>query len=465
MLRGIIPRLLRSLTGYDSTSLSPDDSLFVDEWMNDYGRRIAHTQARASTVSYLLAAALSAFIVPPPYDLPVSIVLASLGLEGAAFLLIERSIKKEHEKFALHMHAFLTNALAMIGMSIFVHASLTNDNFNTGHLIIAGCMWAGMGWNLAIFTPIIGYANIYVLVSIFGISSIMVYLTGAPDFMALLYVISLIAITLSGFFVSQLARIRSHALTKRKTTELEKQNQILRLQAIETEMQITAELQANLSPPPAEVDDAQHRIRFFHVPYGKLGGDLLLVRDQPDGSQIIAVGDVTGKGIAAAMVVQVVQSLWADHLHSENFSPLSWLNLVNQTLLNIGDKPGTHTLTLGLLVLHPDNAEYYCAGHIPLYINYEGLTPPKIKPLFGIGMPLGIVDDIDISPVQVILPKLESYTLLLASDGILDWQTRKHPSRLINLIKEIDLNGNEAIKMHPVDDDKILVAISESKAA
>ncbi|MBM4254018.1 MAG: hypothetical protein FJ146_18785 [Deltaproteobacteria bacterium] len=465
MLKRFTQKLLRYLTGYDAMSLSPDDARFVDDWLLEYGRRVAYSTAGAGAVSYLLGAALGALIIPPPYDLILSIVLALLGLESAAWIVFESVITAKHWKFALYFHTFVTNALTTIGMSIFVHAAFTQDNFNTGHMIVAGCMWAGLGWNLATFTPIIGYSNIPVLLSIFGISALMVYSTHTEDFVALVYVLFLIFITLSGFFVAQLARIRSHALIQKKTTELEQQNQVLRLQAIETEMQVAAQLQANLASPPSEVDDAHHRIRFFHFPYSTLGGDLLLVRDLIDGSQIIAVGDVTGKGIAAAMVVQVVQSLWADQLQNDNFSPQDWLQLVNQTLLAIGEKPGTHTLTLGLIVLQQDQVLYYCAGHIPLYITDKGATPPKVRPIFGFGMPLGIVDSVDISPVKVPLPKLGDYTLLLGSDGILDWQTRKHPSRLLGLIENINEQGGAAIKSHPVDDDKILVAISESKAA
>ena len=465
MIRDTIQKLLRFLTGYDNLSLSTEDASYVEKWILDYGRRLAHTQAKASSVSYLIAAALGAFIIPTPYDFPLTMVLTALGLEGVAWLLIEQNLSRKIEVFALRMHAFLTNALAMIGMSIFLHASLTSDNFNFGHLIVAGCLWAGMGWNLAIFTPVIGYSNIYVLISLYVCSSTMVFLAGAEDFMALVYAISLVTITLCGYFISQLARIKDHALTQCKANELERKNQILRLKAIETEMQITSQLQANLAPPPPEVDDAHHRIRFYHVPYGKLGGDLLLTRDMADGSQIIAVGDVTGKGVPAAMVVQVVQSLWADHLHSDDFSPLAWIHLVNQTLLNMGSKPGTHTLTLGLLVLHHDHAVYYCAGHIPIYLTTKETIPPKIRPIFGYGMPIGIVDNPEISPVNIVLPRSEAYTVLLGSDGILDWQTRKNPTRLYTLIRDIEQIGDEAIKMHPVDDDKILVAISESKAA
>ena len=465
MLRNILNKALNFFTGHDTSSLQPEDASFVSQWLTDYGRRIAHNQARASTVSYLLAAACTPFIVPPPFDTAIGIVLMALGLESVGWLILEPNLNKKTELTALRIHAFLANALAFLGMSIFMYGALTRDNYTAAQLIIAGMLWGGLGWNFAIFTPIVGYANIYFLFGLYGSTLAVTYYIGADNFDALAYVVMLLVVTLAGFFIAQFSGIREHALLKRKTTELESQNQILKLQAIETEMQLAAQLQANLAPPPAEVDDAQHRVRFFHVPYGILGGDLLLARDLSDGSQVIAVGDVTGKGVAAAMVVQVVQSLWADQLHLADFSPIAWLNMVNQTLLTIGSKPGTHTLTLGLLVIHANHADYYCAGHLPVYLCSGNVPHPKFKPIFGSGMPLGIIDHVEISPVTMPLPKGENYTLLLASDGILDWETRKHQSRLNTLMEDIDRRGIEALREHPVDDDKILVAISDSNAA
>ena len=465
MSKNILHKSLKFFTGYDTSSLQPEDASFVSQWLTDYGRRIVHNQARASTVSYLLAAACAPFIVPPPFDTALTLVLVVIGLESVGWLILEPSLSKKNELMSLRIHAFLANALAFLGMSIFMYGALTHDNYTTAHLIIAGMLWGGLGWNFAIFTPVVGYSNIYFLFGLYGSTLAVTYYIGAEDFDAVAYVVMLLVVTLAGFFIAQFSGIREHALLKRQTMELESQNQILKLRAIETEMQLAAQLQANLAPPPAEVDDAQHRVRFFHVQYGILGGDLLLARDLRDGSQVIAVGDVTGKGVPAAMVVQVLHSLWADQLHIHDFSPIEWLNMVNKTLLTIGSKPGTHTLTLGLLVIHANHADYYCAGHLPVYLRSGNSPQPKFKPIFGIGMPLGIVDHMEISPVTIQLPKADNYTLLLGSDGILDWETRKHQSRLNKLIDSIDQRGIEALREHPVDDDKILVAISDSNAA
>ena len=96
------------------------------------------------------------------------------------------------------------------------------------------------------------------------------------------------------------------------------------------------------------------------------------------GRWAIAVADVTGKGVPAAMVVQSLQCLWAQTFSEQSFDPKAWINVVNRTLFTLGSKQ-PHTLTLGLMMLDEGKLAYYCAGHLPLYLVRDISNPESVE--------------------------------------------------------------------------------------
>ena len=54
-----------------------------------------------------------------------------------------------------------------------------------------------------------------------------------------------------------------------------------------------------------------------------------------NGDLVLAVADVSGKGIAASIVAQAIHTLWVQALVQENFDPEKWLHDVNNTLINL----------------------------------------------------------------------------------------------------------------------------------
>ncbi|MBM4251725.1 MAG: serine/threonine-protein phosphatase [Deltaproteobacteria bacterium] len=202
-----------------------------------------------------------------------------------------------------------------------------------------------------------------------------------------------------------------------------------------------------------------HEIDFFHVPYGILGGDWLAERELPDGRQVVVVADVTGKGIPAAMVVQCVQSLWAASLAEPQFDADKWLQSLNQALCTLGRTQGTHSVSMGVMVLAGSHCTYFSAGHVPMYFARDIHDHRSIVPINARGSVLGLDPLVTFQPEIIALPVGEPYILMLGTDGILDWQTRRSGRAVQRIIRGALDEGMSAIAKHPVSDDKIMIII------
>ncbi len=145
-------------------------------------------------------------------------------------------------------------------------------------------------------------------------------------------------------------------------------------------------------------------------PAREVGGDFFQIIPHPsDGSVLIVVGDVTGHGLQAGMLVAlIVGAIRAEAAHSND--PLSALNALNQRLCGRGQ---AHATGLALRIAADGSATLANAGHLPPYLNGEEL------PMEG-ALPLGMVESAEFSVMQF---QLESGdTLMLMSDGVVEAQ-------------------------------------------
>jgi serine phosphatase RsbU (regulator of sigma subunit) len=121
-----------------------------------------------------------------------------------------------------------------------------------------------------------------------------------------------------------------------------------------------------------------------------------------------------------------------------------------------------HTMTLGLLVLGPQEIVYYSAGHVPLVLIHDPDAPTHIEAVCGHGNIIGLSVDATIEPIVVPIPKGKPFALMLGSDGVLDFNTRLHRRNIVQLMAEVTAEGREAIVRHAVADDKILVVVEKA---
>ncbi len=119
-------------------------------------------------------------------------------------------------------------------------------------------------------------------------------------------------------------------------------------------------------------------IESVYKPYGELGGDFFQILPRPDGGVLIAIGDVSGKGMPAAMMVSLLVGA-LNALAETTSSPAQLLAGLNRRIL--GRSHGGFTTCL---ILHA-NPNGTCtaanAGHIPPYLNGQELACENNLPL------------------------------------------------------------------------------------
>jgi hypothetical protein len=188
--------------------------------------------------------------------------------------------------------------------------------------------------------------------------------------------------------------------------ELE-QNQ--RQTLLEQEFRSAQEVQQLLIPaiPPSTPG---FTVETVYLPASEVGGDFFQVLPADDGSLLIVVGDVSGKGLKAAMTVSTIVGALRNEKDRQPAQVLAHLNRV----LN-GQITGFATCTAALIAA--DGAMTVAnAGNVAPYCNGEELA---IDP----GLPLGITADPDYSETSYQL--YPDDRLIFVSDGVVE-ATNEH---------------------------------------
>jgi hypothetical protein len=149
----------------------------------------------------------------------------------------------------------------------------------------------------------------------------------------------------------------------------------------------------------------------FHVeaiyhPASEVGGDFFEVSSMPDGSLIAIIGDVSGKGLMAAMRVAMILGVLR---REDSWEPPAVLHNLNEALLTRGEAGFT---TACCVQIGPGGSYTLAnAGHIAPYIDgAELVTPPAL--------PLGLAPDQHYATVRGVLAVNQK--LVLLSDGVVE---------------------------------------------
>ena len=190
------------------------------------------------------------------------------------------------------------------------------------------------------------------------------------------------------------------------------ENALLCAEMVETAREraaFAAEFQAASTVQQLLLQSASRSTPGFHVdsvylPASEVGGDFFLVSPTPDGSLTAVVGDVSGKGLTAAMRVSMILGALRRETSSD---PGSILASLNNALLS-QDQLGFTTACCIRISL---TGEYIIAnaGHIAPYISGIEVQAPA-------ALPLGLVPDQSYELVRGTLYPHER--IVLMSDGV-----------------------------------------------
>ena len=203
-----------------------------------------------------------------------------------------------------------------------------------------------------------------------------------------------------------IAMILTH--TRLHAVEKDKQRQ-------DAELAAAGEILENIIP--AELPACAGFETFARIePCYEVGGDLYDAVVTSDGRYVFLIGDVTGKGMGAALLVSHILS-WARFMIEEGWRPLDIIERLNRQTFRITDFARFATFFLGCLDPLTGRVEYVNAGHNPpLVIRRDG----SIEKCAATGMPIGVLKDSSYRSAELELAPGE--VLALFSDGITETQ-------------------------------------------
>jgi serine phosphatase RsbU (regulator of sigma subunit)/anti-sigma regulatory factor (Ser/Thr protein kinase) len=192
----------------------------------------------------------------------------------------------------------------------------------------------------------------------------------------------------------------------------EQQAEAQERERIEHEMQVARLIQQTLLPKKLP-DLPGWEVGALYQPARAVGGDFYDFIDFPDGYLGIIVGDVTDKGVPAALVMATTRSILrsaADRLDS----PGQVLQRVNDLLHP--DIPPNMFVTCLYAVLDTKSGHLYFAnaGHNLPYLR----TRSGVSEVRATGMPLGLMPGMNYEEQRVVLGEGES--ILFHSDGLVE---------------------------------------------
>ncbi len=184
---------------------------------------------------------------------------------------------------------------------------------------------------------------------------------------------------------------------------------------IESELRIAQRIQMELVPKtfPPFPDRDDFELYAMMTPAREVGGDFYdFMMPDPDHLWIV-IGDVSGKGIAAALFMAVTRTFLRAFFHEEK-SPGKVLCRVNNELSRNNEASMFVTLFCGVLHLPSGNFRWANAGHnLPLLLTADGAATflPKTR-----GVVAGAMEDIQFSEAEMTLAAGDS--LYLYTDGV-----------------------------------------------
>lgn len=193
----------------------------------------------------------------------------------------------------------------------------------------------------------------------------------------------------------------------------ELEQETLRRERLEHELHIAAELQLALLPEsPPSVEGAE--LLGWSRPAREVGGDFYDFVDLGSGRIAVAIGDATGKGLPAALLVTECWSILRT-LMEESHSPGELLYRTNRALCR-RTRITARFVTLFITVIDFDRRRitYASAGHNPPLLLGQGGRSLCLRA--DDGFPLGIVPEGPYSEHSLEL--VPGDTLLLYSDGL-----------------------------------------------
>ncbi len=192
------------------------------------------------------------------------------------------------------------------------------------------------------------------------------------------------------------------------------QMQIIEKEKLEHELQVAHEIQESILPNTLPVIPGIDLGAMIH-PARAVGGDLYDLISLNDNCLGVVIGDVSDKGVPAAIFMALSRSLL--HAEASRMAPPSVvLREVNRHLLAMNTAGLFITVIYGVLDCNHRQFTYVRAGHeFPFFFEMDG---SEILPVKSYGQALGLFEDVRLEEQTVSLP--HGCRIVLFTDGATD---------------------------------------------
>jgi adenylate cyclase len=196
------------------------------------------------------------------------------------------------------------------------------------------------------------------------------------------------------------------------------QERILAAEA-EGELEAARAIQMGMVPPRARLRSFDRRVDLDALlePAKSVGGDFYDAMKIGNDQLGFAVGDVTGKGVPAALFMAMSKALTSAALARMDADPAAMASAINAELLKDNSEAMSLTMLFGILDLNTGTVHMVCAGHEdPLLISVDGkVTRVRLEG----GLPFCVAELP--YPLETLTLKAGE-TLVLITDGVTEAQ-------------------------------------------
>src|SRR5829696_1641605 len=201
----------------------------------------------------------------------------------------------------------------------------------------------------------------------------------------------------------------------------QQQQQAQERERIEQELRVARLIQQTLLPKHVP-ELADYQLAAYYQPAREVGGDFYDFLEFDDGHLGLVVGDVTDKGVPAALVMATTRTMLRASAQRLD-SPGAVLRQVNDVL--VPDIPPNMFVTCLYAILDPRSGRlrYANAGQDLPYQRHKG-RPGDTTELRATGMPLGLMPGMSYEEKEAVLETGDS--ILFYSDGLVEAHDPHH---------------------------------------
>ena len=232
--------------------------------------------------------------------------------------------------------------------------------------------------------------------------------------------------------------------------------------AIENELKIASDIQMSMLPKTFPPYPERQDIDIFGMlkPAKEVGGDLFdfYIRDE---KLFFCIGDVSGKGVPASLVMAVTRFLFRN-VSAHTSQPNHIITAINEALSESNETGMFVTCFVGVLDLTTGNLEYCNAGHESPILMGRGVGQLPCDP----NLPLGVMSGWTFTQQKALIDPMT--TIFLYTDGLNEAENIDHEQfgdeQIIQLSEQFLAGGEtkpETLIKHMLDAVRTFVADAE----